>query len=150
MNVIIRRAGAEDLDALAVLFDAYRQFYGQVSDVQGAHAFLEARLANGESVVFIADGANGAAGFTQLYPLFTSVGMRRLWLLNDLYVAPEARRTGTARALMGEARTHAARTGAAGILLETQLTNAPARALYEALGYRRSDATDYWFLALEG
>lgn len=145
MTVNVRRATLADLDALADLFDAYRQFYAQPADMPGARAFLEARLANAESVIFI---AGDAAGFTQLYPLFTSVGMRRLWLLNDLYVAGDQRRGGVASALMNAAHAHAAGTGAAGVLLETGKTNAPAQALYRKLGYRRNEVTDFWFLEL--
>ncbi|HEX7046039.1 MAG TPA: GNAT family N-acetyltransferase [Gammaproteobacteria bacterium] len=148
MSMNVRRAGVDDLDALAVLFDAYRQFYAQPSDVPGAQAFLEARLVNDESVIFIAEVPEGAAGFTQLYPLFTSVGMQRLWLLNDLYVAAGQRRTGAATALMEAAHAHAIETGASGVMLETQKTNAAAQALYRRLGYRRNDVTDFWFLAL--
>lgn len=148
MNMNIRRAGADDLDALAHLFDAYRQFYAQPSDVPGARAFIEARLVNNESVIFIADGPKAAAGFTQLYPLFTSVGMQRLWLLNDLYVAADQRRTGAATALMAAAHAHAIETGASGVMLETQKTNAAAQALYRRLGYRRNEETDFWFLSL--
>lgn len=150
MTMTVHRAGPADLDALAVLFDAYRQFYEQAPDLHGARAFLGARLANDESVIFIARDDAGAAGFTQLYPLFTSVGMRRLWLLNDLYVAADRRRGGAARLLMDAARAHAIETDASGIMLETQKTNAPARALYEKLGYRQFETTDFWFLPATG
>lgn len=150
MTMTVRRADHEDLDALASLFDAYRQFYDQEPDLPGARAFLEARLANHESVIFIAEGPAGAAGFTQLYPLFTSIGMRRLWLLNDLYVAAEQRRGGVAAGLMAAAHAHAAATGANGVMLETQISNAPARALYKKLGYRRFETTDFWFLPVAG
>ncbi len=148
MNAVIRRAERHDLDTLAVLFDAYRQFYAQAPDVAGARRFLDARLANGESVIFIAMLDGEGAGFTQLYPLFTSVGMRRLWLLNDLFVASGARRSGVASGLMAAAHAHAMDTGAAGVMLETQKTNHAARALYRKLGYKDNDATDFLFLPL--
>lgn len=148
MKISVRRATRDDLDALAVLFDAYRQFYAQSSDVPGARAFLAARLHDDESVIFIATAPDGAFGFTQLYPLFTSVGMRRLWLLNDLFVAADARRLGVASALMQAAHAHARDTGAAGVLLETQRTNHSAQALYRKLGYERNDSTEFHFLAL--
>lgn len=140
-------AAMSDLDDLAVLFDAYRQFYEQPTDIERARRFLKARIMANESVIFLARDVTGAAlGFTQLFPVFTSVGTARLWLLNDLYVDAGARRAGVARALMDAAREHAACTNAAGILLETQKNNAPARALYERLGYALNTATDYFFL----
>ena len=105
----MRRADANDLDTLAGLFDAYRQFYKRPSDVAAARAFLAERIARDESVVLIAEhegaaiGAKSvraeAIGFVQLYPLFSSVRLGRTWLLNDLYVAPQARRLGAFESL---------------------------------------------------
>lgn len=144
----ISRAAPEDLDALVPLFDGYRQFYRKPSDEAAARAFLEERLTAGDSVILVARGAGQAVGFTQLYPMFSSVRMRRLWILNDLFVAPEARQQGVARALMEAARQHAARTGAVALALATEKDNASAKRLYEALGYRRDDAFDYYELTL--
>ena len=148
MNLNVRRAESADLDELAVLFDAYRQFYAQPSDVPAAHRFLEARMANNESVVFFGERDGDAAGFVQLYPLFSSVGMRRVWLLNDLFVAATARRSGLATKLMQAAHDMARADGASGVLLETQTGNRDAQALYEKLGYRRNEATWFYWLAL--
>src|SRR5881392_3693270 len=103
----IRRADLADLPALAPLFDAYRRFYGQPGDVPRADAFLRERLARGESVALLAERDGDIVGFTQLYPLFSSVRTSRLWLLNDLFVAEHARRSGVARALLDAAATFA-------------------------------------------
>lgn len=148
MNHQIIRADTAHLDDLAELFDAYRQFYGQRSDIPAAHDFLAERLARDESVVFLAGSEHRAIGFTQLYPLFSSVRMQRLWLLNDLYVAEDVRRRGVAGALMQAAHQHAKSTGAAGVLLETGVENRSAQALYEKLGYRRNEATWFYEFAL--
>jgi GNAT superfamily N-acetyltransferase len=103
----IVRAGVENVDAVALLFDRYRQFYGQASDLLGATAFLTQRLTNQQSVVFLAidEGSSSASGlgFVQLYPSFSSVRMRPIWILNDLFVAQEVRRGGVARLLMDAA-----------------------------------------------
>ena len=129
-------ANIDDLEALAGLFDAYRVFYGQDSDPPRAHAFLNDRLERGESTIFIARLDDGtAAGFTQLYPLFSSVSTGRVWLLNDLYVASSARRTGTGAALLAAAREFARSTGALRIELATAHGNTAAQALYEREGY---------------
>jgi ribosomal protein S18 acetylase RimI-like enzyme len=138
------RAGLEHLDMLAGLFDAYRQFYGQLSDLTGARRFLEARLRGGDSVVFLARRDDGAGvGFVQVYPSFTSVGMRPIWILNDLYVAPQARRTGVGRSLLEAARELARSTGAARLQLSTAKDNAAAKALYRAAGYRMAEFDQY-------
>ncbi len=136
MPPTIRPATTADLDALVPLFDGYRGFYDQPSDPDGARAFLSDRLTAGESVVLLAfDGAD-AVGFVQLYPAFTSVGMRRIWILNDLFVSPEARRDGVGRALMDAARAHAQATGVRRLVLETGADNVTAQALYDDLGYQ--------------
>jgi len=134
----IRQATALDLDTLAPLFDAYRQFYGQPADLARAHDFLAERIRQHESVILLAHGDHGEGlGFTQLYPLFSSVRTVRTWLLNDLFVAASARRQGVAAALVGAATEHARALGAAGLSLSTALDNAPAQALYESLGWQR-------------
>lgn len=137
----ILRAGKKHLDLLVPLFDAYRQFYGQPSDQESARIYLSERLGKEESVVFLALRKNEpdatALGFIQLYPSFSSISMKPLWILNDLYVAPHARGQGTGKALMEQARRLAVETGAEGLVLETAIDNHVAQRLYEQLGYQR-------------
>ena len=133
------RAELDDLDALAPLFDAYRRFYGQTANLAGARAFLADRLKRGESVIFLAVVDGAIVGFTQLYPSFSSVSMKRLWVLNDLFVTPDARKSGAGRALLERAERWAAETGAKGLTLSTQITNLTAQRLYEACGWTKDD-----------
>jgi ribosomal protein S18 acetylase RimI-like enzyme len=142
-ELAISRAGPADLDALALLFDAYRGFYGQASDIAGARDWLRSRLRVGESVVLVAKRAGAAVGFVQLYPMFSSVRMARTWILNDLFVDAAARRGGVARALLDAAATFAREDGAAGLSLETNRDNAAARALYRAAGWHEDDTQWY-------
>jgi ribosomal protein S18 acetylase RimI-like enzyme len=145
MPISIRRATETDLDAIAPLFDAYRQFYHQPSDVPRARDWLRERMQRNESVVLVAERDRTAVGFTQLYPMFSSVRTARLWILNDLFVAADARRLGVARALL-EAAAHECRDGgAAGLMLETGRDNAAARALYRAAGWHE-DASQWYSL----
>jgi GNAT superfamily N-acetyltransferase len=138
---VVRQAGPGDVDAVALLFDAYRQFYQQPSDPALARAFIAERLARAESVIFLAERDGRAVGFVQLYPLFSSTAARprRLWLLNDLFVSPSARGGGVAHALMDRARRLGEETGAAGLELATARTNTPAQRLYESLGWRQDE-----------
>jgi ribosomal protein S18 acetylase RimI-like enzyme len=130
----IHLATLADVAALTPLFDGYRQFYGKSSDRARCEHFLRERLFRGESIIFLATHAGSAAGFTQLYPQFSSVNTGRVWHLNDLFVAPEFRRHGIGKALMLHAIGFAKQDGALRLTLETQATNVPARALYERLG----------------
>lgn len=143
-------ATLDDLDALALLFDAYRVFYRQPSNLAAARSFIAARMQNGESVTFLARDADTAAasGFVQLYPSFSSVSVARIWILNDLYVAPDARRRGVAHALMERARAFAKDTGASRLVLETAEDNRRAQALYESLGYVRELGERHYALTL--
>lgn len=146
-----RTAGEEDVARIAPLFDAYRQFYGKASDPEAARRFIHERFQKSESVIFLAEDESGRAlGFVQLFPSFTSVQARRLWILNDIYVTEEARGHGVGRALMEAAREHAVKTGAKRLTLETMDDNRKAWALYESLGYVKSDASvRYYTLELD-
>lgn len=142
----VRRAGAEDLDRVVPLFDAYRTFYGQPSQPAACRGFLEARLARGESVLLLACRDGAALGFVQLYPVFSSVRLRPAFLLSDLYVDPAARGSGVVDALLGAAAAHASQAGAAFLLLETGDDNARAQAVYARHGWRRMDPASRFYL----
>lgn len=149
----IRRAvgGGGDADLVAPLFDLYRQFYEKPPNLEVARTFLRDRLEAGESVILIAEDegtSREALGFVQLYPLFSSVEARRIWVLNDLFVAPTARRLGVGRSLMEAARQFAIQTGAKRLTLETMEENRKAWTLYESLGYICHEAS-VRFYALE-
>lgn len=145
----IIQAQPDHLEAVVPLFDAYRQFYRKASDKEGARQFIEARLRNGDSVLLLAlDDDGQAVGFTQCYPAYSSVRMRPIWILNDLFVAPAARRQGVAQALMDEAARYARHAGAIALALATEKDNHSAKALYEQLGYEQDTAFDYYELAL--
>ena len=148
-DTAITRAGPADLDALATLFDAYRQFYGQAPDVPRARQWLRERLRFGESVVLVAKRGGTTVGFAQLYPMFSSGWLAKTWILNDLYVDVAARRKGVARGLLDAAADFARKDGAAGISLETATDNHAARATYRAAGWRE-EATQWYALSFEG
>lgn len=146
MGVTTIRAGLGHLDVLTGLFDAYRRFYGQESDVPGARRFLEARLRGRESAVLLAvpdDAPGGDVGFVQLYPSFSSVSMKPIWILNDLFVAPLSRRAGVGRSLLAAASEFARSTGAARLRLSTAKGNEAAKALYRAAGYHVVEFDQY-------
>jgi GNAT superfamily N-acetyltransferase len=149
MNPInIRQAVLADLDAVATLFDGYRQFYGQASDKSAAKTFLQARFEHGQSVVLLAESQGQAVGFTQLYPSFSSVAMARVFVLNDLYVAATARRKGLGIALLNAASHHARQLGAVRLSLNTDVKNLPAQSLYDSMGWKRDQKFYAYHLAL--
>ncbi len=138
--ITTRIATLADLDVVAELFDAYRRFYLQPSDLGLAKSFLTARLRNKESVVILAiNAAHEVVGFCQLYPTFCSVEAKPIYTLYDLFVAPAERRSGAGSILLRAAEKLAAANGMARMDLTTARSNKPAQATYEALGWVRDE-----------
>ena len=148
MTHTVRQATVDDVEPLVPLFDAYRQFYGRTSDVAAARTFLLARFANRESTLFIAHQGEMAIGFAQLYPSFSSVSLARIFILNDLFVQEQARRTRVASSLLSAAATFAVSLGAVRLSLSTALTNDAAQALYRSAGWNRDQQFSVYHLAL--
>ena len=132
------------LKELAALFDLYRQFYKQAPDLVGSENFLHQRITNLQSVIFVVVYNHTMVGFTQLYPLFSSVSVQHSWLLNDLYVLPEQRGIGAATALLQRAQLFAQQTNSKGLALETAIDN-PAQKLYEKLGWQCDTETLHYY-----
>jgi GNAT superfamily N-acetyltransferase len=134
------RVTSEKVGLIAPLFDAYRQFYGQTPDLEGARRFLFERLQRGESIIYAVVEDESALGFTQLYPSFSSVSLKPIWILNDLFVVEKARRQGIGARLLLAARDHALQHGAVRLVLSTAVENATAQALYEQQGWQKETA----------
>jgi len=147
METIVRRAVLEDLEGIVALFEAYRSFYDGAPNETAARSFIRERLLEKDSVIFLAERINQAVGFMQFYPSFTSVGMARIWILNDLYVDENNRRHGIASQLLKTAEIFAKETGARKMILSTAVTNTSAQALYEQHGWKRD--TDFFGYALQ-
>ncbi|MCC6864935.1 MAG: GNAT family N-acetyltransferase [Ignavibacteria bacterium] len=136
----IIKASNNEIEQTAKLFNDYRVFYDQESDLDGAVKFISERIRNNESAIYVAiDDDNNGLGFVQLYPIFTSVGMRKMWILNDLYVDITARKKGIASKLINRSKDHIKETGAAGMILETQNDNHAAMNLYKKTGWIKDD-----------
>ena len=135
MVLDIKKVRRDDVSMVAILFDAYRVFYKQSSNLQAAFDFLEQRVDKNESTIFMAILQGEAVGFVQLYPIFSSVSLKPAWLLNDLYVAENARRQGVAEALLQQAKQFALETNAAYVMLQTSEDNYKAQSVYEKNGW---------------
>jgi GNAT superfamily N-acetyltransferase len=147
--IIIKKAEPGNIEELSLLFDSYRQFYNQAPDLYGAKTFMLQRIKNNESVIFIAFNDEEAIGFTQLYPIFSSVSMQKAWLLNDLYVNSNIRKKGVGTKLLDAAKQHAAETRAKWLLLSTGKDNHAAQSVYENNGWKRVTDVYYEFVLPE-
>jgi GNAT superfamily N-acetyltransferase len=146
--VEVRQATVEDLNLLVPLFDAYRQFYRQPSEPERARRFLLERFEHSQSVIFLSFEGAAPIGFAQLYPSFSSGAMARIFILNDLFVAPQARGRGAGSALLHAAAEYARCVGALRLVLSTEVTNATAQSLYERLGWKRDTTFCVYQLAV--
>ena len=144
----VYQASIQDLEGVSRIFDLYRTFYNQTSDLEGARIFLKERLLNKESVIFVATVNKEYVGFTQLYPTFSSISMKRAWILNDLYVDEKARGQGVGERLLQMAKEHGMQTGANSISLSTAFDNYTAQKLYEKNQYKRDEQFFQYELSL--
>lgn len=141
-------AQIEHLEEVSQLFDQYRVFYQQPSNLEAAKAFLQERFQKGDSTMLVARDGSNLIGFTQLYPSFSSVALKRVWILNDLFVIAAYRRRGVATALMDAAESFVQQTEAVRIVLVTQVDNTAAQSLYESRGYSKDEAFYHYLLRL--
>jgi ribosomal protein S18 acetylase RimI-like enzyme len=142
----IRKAELEDLNSTVSIFEQYRHFYQCENNIALATNFIQTRIEQQESVIFIAEDSmqgNTVIGFVQLYPLFSSTGLKKLWLLNDLFVDANYRKQGIAEKLIENAKELAKQTSARGLVLETSASNLPAQTLYEKIGFSKSQSFYY-------
>lgn len=140
----IKRVAISNVSEAAPLFDAYRVFYGQETDIDAAREFLKLRILNKDSVILLALWQNKAVGFTQLYTTFSSVSLEPFYILNDLFVDSEYRGKGIGEALLNEAKKYCEKFKYKGLALETAVEN-PARHLYEKLGWKRDNDYFHYF-----
>lgn len=138
----IYQAQPQDVDTILPLYLAYRRFYQVEENLGQAREFILKRLQLNESVIFFAEVDGKAVGFTQLYPLFCSLEMKRIWLLYDLYVDESARQHGVAQQLIARAEQLAKESDSAFTMLSTATDNTKAQALYERSGFVRD--TDFY------
>lgn len=135
----IIQATLEHLDLLTPLFVKYREFYGELPFPDSSRAFLEKRLSREESVIYLAlpdDDDGKLLGFCQLYPSYSSLSLKRVWILNDIYVAEDARRQLVADHLMQKAKKMARETQAVRMRVSTSANNEVAQKVYESIGFR--------------
>ena len=140
MGITIKQATVDDATHIIPLFNAYRMFYGQHSNIGAAGEFITQRLQNNQSVIFIAFNTDGkAVGFTQLYPIYSSVGLKNAWLLNDLFVTEAERGKRIATMLLDAAKLHGRQTNSGWLMLQTAITNHAAQKAYEANGWQKDN-----------
>ncbi|MBS1493698.1 MAG: GNAT family N-acetyltransferase [Bacteroidetes bacterium] len=146
-NIKIEPASLDSLDELSALFQKYRIFYKKEPDTEGEKQFLKERITNKESVIYLAKSGDSYIGFVQLFPMFSSTRITRLWLLNDLYVEEDYRKSGAASMLIEKSKELTRETNYAGLMLQTAKTNTTAQSVYDKNDFVQDDNfySYYWF-----
>jgi len=145
MNMKVREAVHTDLEKLGSLFNGYRVFYKKESDIEAAKAFLSERLKNKDSEIYVCENEEESLlGFVQLYPLFSSTRMKKLWLLNDLFVDPASRGKGVSKHLIERAKKLVEESSACGMFLETGKSNFIGNSLYPKTGFELNKGSNFY------
>lgn len=145
-KIDIKSINSGESDLVVGLFNQYRIFYGKFSDLGMAKAFIDARLENNESVIFVALDGNKPVGFTQLYPKYSSARLSKNWILNDLFVDTDYRKQGIGEKLIKTAMDFAKKQGSTFVQLETAVDNDTAQRLYETIGFKKQGPDNEFFL----
>ncbi len=145
-NISIKQINLAETKLVVGLFNQYRIFYKQLSDIGMAQAFIQARLENNESIIFVAMDDDQPVAFTQLYPKYSSARLTKNWILNDLYVEADYRKQGIGEKLIRTAMDFAKKQGSGFVQLETAVDNYTAQSLYEAIGFVKQEEDKEFFL----
>lgn len=141
----IREVEKTDLASLSELFDGYRVFYQKESDIDSARNFLDERLKNKDSKIFVCETTeNKLVGFVQLFPLFSSTRMEKMWLLNDLFVNSKYRGKGISVRLIERAKKLVTDTSACAMFLETEKSNLIGNQLYPKTGFELNEESNFY------
>ncbi|SHN93545.1 hypothetical protein BHECKSOX_431 [Bathymodiolus heckerae thiotrophic gill symbiont] len=147
--ITIRRAEKTDLLQIVEIFEHYRNFYKCERNNELAVEFISKRIEFEDSFILIAVDESKPlltiVGFTQMYPLYSSTEMKKLWLLNDLFVLKDYRKKGIAKKLIENNKQVAQTSGARGLFLETESTNEVAKNIYSNEGFIKNKNIFYNF-----
>lgn len=143
MTIEVRKIDKTEYGQVVEIFNNYRIFYKQASNLELAQSYLKERLANNEAHIFMAFSKEEEQplAFTLLYPKFSSVSAIKNWHIGDLYVNPQHRKLGIGNKLLETAINFARQENALFVSLNTALDNYGAQNLYESFGFEKREAT---------
>ena len=147
MAIEIIKADKKHIKEVSILFDHYRQFYKYKKNLNKSQSFINERIINNESTIFISLYDKKIVGFVQLYETFDSLNLNKKLVLYDLYVLEKYRKLGIGRKLMNKSRDFAINNNFKRIELSTSIDNYSAQKLYESLDYIRDK--EYYDYCLE-
>ena len=142
----IRSATEHDLAALMPLLRAYCHFYGTAPEDSGLERMVRALISStdGEGFLLVAeDESDEVIGFAACGWKWSSLRAARIVVLEDLFMAEQARGRGYADALIEATADVARRHGSPAVTWLTKEDNRRARAVYDRVGGRSEPFVEY-------
>lgn len=143
---MIAIVGEEELPELTPLMRGYCDFYGVAPSDADLLAMARALIADPEreGLQLIArEAGGGAVGFATIFWSWSTLRAARIGVMNDLFVAADARGSGVAAALIEACVERCRERGAASLGWQTAKENHRAQAVYERVGGVREEWLDY-------
>ena len=144
---MIERVREQDLPDLLPLMQDYCDFYGVYPSDADLLAVSKALIADPEREglqLLARDGSGRAVGFATVFWTWSTLRAARIGVMNDLFVASDARGSGAAEQLIAACREECRRRGdIASLGWQTAKDNLRAQAVYERVGAGRSEWIDY-------
>jgi len=139
---VIRAIAASDRDAWAPLFAAYGKFYETTFSAEVIESTWNRLLDPAEGVDGLVAEVDGKViGFAHYRSHPDTFSLGRDWFLDDLYVDPSARGTGTATALIEQLKQFASETGPGSLRWITAESNERAQRVYDRVATRTTWVT---------
>ena len=138
----IQAVAEPDLPDLLPLMRAYCEFYEVAPSDEDLLAMARVLIADPEreGLQLLARDAEGrAVGFATVFWTWTTLSAQRLGIMNDLFVAPDARGSGVADELIAACAERCRQRGATSLAWQTARDNHRAQAVYSRVGGERDD-----------
>jgi GNAT superfamily N-acetyltransferase len=148
MNIGETVPGDDGFQSFVELFDRYRVHYGQAADRDRSQAWLTEATTTGPMRAFLARVDGVAAGICLIAICPASLSLGEFWMVRDVFVDPQWRRTGVPGALLDAVRAAAVERGALRLTVQTEDDNASALRLYERYGFGPVTGLRHFMLAL--
>lgn len=146
MQIRISNAVIGDANSIALLFNQYRMFYKLPTNNFASKQFIQERFKLQDSIIMVAKLQKEVIAFAQIYPSLSSVAMKPIWVINDLFVDENFRKLGAATKILESIERQAIENNIFSIKLATEKNNKAAKKLYELMGFKLNDRFDNYTL----
>lgn len=120
-KLLVQSISEKYIDQFVIVVDEYRKFCGFNLSPEATKGFFKNLHKENKAATFIAISEEyEIMGFINLYPSYSTLSLRKIWILNDLGVSSRFRRLGVAQALIKKSIEFAKESGSIRIELKLQ------------------------------